>query len=161
MVKKYCEAAGIDPSRLGARGIGIHSLRKTAINDAIRNGAAMHEVREFAGHADIRTTEVYFVRKEEDAEVAARGASRFAWCDPSRAPPFRPLPKRKARSFDPRMRRIRGTRESDSAGAMNPAACHVVYPGQARSAVSATRRSSSRLAPPAAWTAIPWITVVM
>ena len=32
----------------------------------------MHEVREFAGHADIRTTEVYFVRKQEDAEVAAR-----------------------------------------------------------------------------------------
>src|SRR5437763_3122290 len=72
LVKKYCEAAGIDPSRLGGRGIGIHSLRKTAINDAIRNGATMHEVREFAGHADIRTTEVYFVRKEEDAEVAAR-----------------------------------------------------------------------------------------
>jgi hypothetical protein len=30
----------------------------------------MHELREFAGHADIRTTEVYFVRKEADAEVA-------------------------------------------------------------------------------------------
>ncbi len=72
LVKKYCEAAGIDPKRLGSRGIGIHSLRKTAINDAIRNGATMHEVREFAGHADIRTTEVYFIRKEEDAEVAAR-----------------------------------------------------------------------------------------
>src|SRR5947208_8854311 len=72
LVKKYCEAAGIDPKRLGARGIGIHSLRKTAINDAIRNGATMHEVREFAGHSDIRTTEVYFVRREEDAEVAAR-----------------------------------------------------------------------------------------
>ena len=72
LVKKYCQAAGIDPSRLGSRGIGIHSLRKTAINDAIRNGATMHEVREFAGHTDIRTTEVYFVRKEEDAEVAAR-----------------------------------------------------------------------------------------
>jgi site-specific recombinase XerD len=72
LVKKYCEAAGIDPKRLGGRGIGIHSLRKTAINDAIRNGASMHEVREFAGHADIRTTEVYFIRKEEDAEVAAR-----------------------------------------------------------------------------------------
>jgi integrase len=43
---------------LGSRGIGIHSLRRTAINDAIRNGATMHEVREFAGHADIRTTEV-------------------------------------------------------------------------------------------------------
>src|SRR6516165_1503153 len=52
LVKKYCRAAGIDPARLGGRGIGIHSLRKTAINDAIRNGASMHEVREFAGHAD-------------------------------------------------------------------------------------------------------------
>ena len=72
LVKKYCRAAGIDPDRLGQRGIGIHSLRKTAINDAIRNGATMHEVREFAGHSDIRTTEVYFIRKEEDAEVAAR-----------------------------------------------------------------------------------------
>ena len=30
------------------------------------------EVREFAGHSDIRTTELYFVRKEEDGEVAAR-----------------------------------------------------------------------------------------
>ncbi len=72
LVKKYCEAAGIDHWRFGACGIGIHSLRKTAINDAIRNGATMHEVREFAGHSDIRTTELYFVRKEEDAEVAAQ-----------------------------------------------------------------------------------------
>jgi len=72
LVKKYCEMAGIDPARLGGRGIGIHSLRKTAINDAICNGATMHEVREFAGHSDIRTTEIYFVRKEENAEVAAR-----------------------------------------------------------------------------------------
>jgi hypothetical protein len=32
----------------------------------------MHEVREFAGHSDIRTTELCFVRNEEDAEVAAR-----------------------------------------------------------------------------------------
>jgi toxin ParE1/3/4 len=29
-------------------------------------------VREFAGHSDIRTTELYFARKVEDAEVAAR-----------------------------------------------------------------------------------------
>lgn len=72
LVKHYCRAAGVSPDRLGARGIGIHSLRKTAINDAIRNGAQMHEVRQFAGHADIRTTELYFVRREEDAEQAAR-----------------------------------------------------------------------------------------
>jgi integrase len=45
LVENYCRAAGIDPDRLGGRGIGIHSLRKTAINDAIRNGASMHEVR--------------------------------------------------------------------------------------------------------------------
>ena len=32
----------------------------------------MHEVREFAGHSEIRTTEIYFIRKEEDGEVAAR-----------------------------------------------------------------------------------------
>ena len=72
LVKRYCRAAGIEPRRLGQRGIGVHSLRKTAINDAIRNGAQMHEVREFAGHSDIRTTELYFVRKEEDGEIAAR-----------------------------------------------------------------------------------------
>jgi len=72
LVKKYCRAAGIDPDRLGGRGIGVHSLRKTAINDAIRNGALMHEVREFAGHSDIRTTELYFIRKDEDGEIAAR-----------------------------------------------------------------------------------------
>lgn len=72
VVKKYCQRAGIDPSRLGGRGIGVHSLRKTAITDAIRNGASMHEVREFAGHADIRTTELYYQRRDEDAESAAR-----------------------------------------------------------------------------------------
>ncbi len=71
-MKRYCRAAGIEPERLGQRGIGVHSLRKTAINDAIRGGAQMHEVREFAGHSDIRTTELYFVRKEEDGEMAAR-----------------------------------------------------------------------------------------
>ena len=37
-------------------------VRKTAINDAFRNGASMREVREFAGHADIRTTEVCVIR---------------------------------------------------------------------------------------------------
>ena len=50
----------------------MHSLRKSALNNAIQNGAQMHEVRELAGHSDIRTTELYFVRKEEDAERAAR-----------------------------------------------------------------------------------------
>ena len=72
LVKKYCRLAGIEADRLTGRGIGVHSLRKTAITNAIRNGAHMHEVREFAGHSDIRTTELYYVRREEDAEQAAR-----------------------------------------------------------------------------------------
>lgn len=72
IVKKYCVLAGVPPDRLGERGIGVHSLRKTALNNAIQNGAQLHEVRELAGHADVRTTELYFVRKDLDAERAAR-----------------------------------------------------------------------------------------
>ena len=72
IVKKYCREAGIPPERLGGRGIGVHSLRKTALNNAIQNGAQLHEARELAGHSDVRTTELYFVRKEQDAERAAR-----------------------------------------------------------------------------------------
>ena len=72
LVKQYCRLSGTDPDRLQGRGVGVHSIRKTAINTAIQNGARMHEVREFAGHSDIRTTELYYARKEEDAESAAR-----------------------------------------------------------------------------------------
>jgi len=65
--------------RLGSRGIGIHSLRNTLINDTTTNGATMHKVQEFAGCADIWAIEVYFGRREEDAEVAAHTdpAGRF------------------------------------------------------------------------------------
>ena len=51
----------------------------TAINDAIRNGANARG-REFAGHANMRTTQLYFVRKEEDAEVAARRIRIGVFC---------------------------------------------------------------------------------
>ena len=44
LVKKYCQAASIDLSRLSGRTIAIHSLRETATNDAIRNRATMHKV---------------------------------------------------------------------------------------------------------------------
>ncbi|MCI0459697.1 MAG: hypothetical protein L0Z62_22325, partial [Gemmataceae bacterium] len=58
---------------MGQRGIGIHLLRKTAISDAIHNGARMHEVREFAGDSELNTTELYFAPTGEDGEVTARG----------------------------------------------------------------------------------------
>ena len=35
----------------------------------------MHEVREFAGHADIRTTEVYFVRSAQTEACLLNGLS--------------------------------------------------------------------------------------
>jgi hypothetical protein len=41
----------VRPRTIQARSISIHFARKTAINDAIGNGASMHEVRQFAGHA--------------------------------------------------------------------------------------------------------------
>jgi hypothetical protein len=72
LVKKFGHPAGIDPSRRVGHGIGIHSLRKATLNAAFRNGVTMHETREFAGHGDIRTTEFYLIRREEDAEVAPR-----------------------------------------------------------------------------------------
>ena len=49
MVKKYCQAAGIDSDRFWQRGAGIHSLGRTSINDAIRHGARVHDAWEFAG----------------------------------------------------------------------------------------------------------------
>ena len=40
----------------------------------------MHEVREFAGHSDIRTTELYFVRKEpENNSPFVQYMSRRLW----------------------------------------------------------------------------------
>ena len=72
LVKKYCRAAGINPDRLAARGIGIHSLRKTILKHLFSIGTPMHEIREFAGHSDIRTTDLYNDRRDDDAEKAAR-----------------------------------------------------------------------------------------
>ena len=43
LVKKYCEAAGIDPKRLGSRGIGIHSL--TQDGDQRRHPQRGHDAR--------------------------------------------------------------------------------------------------------------------
>jgi hypothetical protein len=56
LVKKYCEAAGIDPRRLGGRGIGIHPLPKTSINDAIRNKVVPERLRRPAEKPSSETT---------------------------------------------------------------------------------------------------------
>jgi site-specific recombinase XerD len=72
IVKKYARDAGIHVDRLGGRGVGVHSLRKTALTNALEHGARMEQVQQLAGHSDIRTTQLYYQRKERDAEDAAR-----------------------------------------------------------------------------------------
>jgi site-specific recombinase XerD len=72
IVKKYARKAGISTRRLGARGIGVHALRKTAITNALQNGAPIEKVQQLAGHSDIRTTQPYFQPSAKDSEEAAR-----------------------------------------------------------------------------------------
>lgn len=72
IVKKYARTAGIAVDRLGRRGVGVHSLRKTALTNALEHGAKIEQVQQLAGHADLRTTQLYYQAKEKDAENAAR-----------------------------------------------------------------------------------------
>ena len=50
------------------RGICTHSLRKTAL----KHGAKIEQVQQWAGHQDIRTTQEYVEYHAKDAETAAR-----------------------------------------------------------------------------------------
>jgi integrase/recombinase XerD len=72
IVKRNARLAGIDPDRVGRRGIGVHSLRKTAITNALENGAPIQKVQQLAGHSDIRTTQLYFRPSAKDSDDAAR-----------------------------------------------------------------------------------------
>ena len=72
LVKKYARDAGIHVDRLGGRGVACHSLRKTALTNALEHGAKMEQVQQLAGHSDIRTTQLYYQAKDRDAEDAAR-----------------------------------------------------------------------------------------
>ena len=72
IVKKYACQTGLDVDRLGRRGIGVHSLRKTAAMNALEHGAKVEHVQAWLGHADIRTTQEYITYSGKDAEEAAR-----------------------------------------------------------------------------------------
>lgn len=72
VVKRNARKAGLDPDRVGRRGLGVHSLRKTAITNALENGASIQKVQQLAGHADIRTTQLYYRPAAKDSEDAAR-----------------------------------------------------------------------------------------
>ena len=72
VVKRYARKVGIDADRVDGRGVGVHSLRKTALTNAAQNGAPLTKVKQLAGHADIRTTALYYQPTEKDSEEAAR-----------------------------------------------------------------------------------------
>lgn len=72
VVKKYGRQVGIQVDRNGRRGVCTHSLRKTALNNALEHGAKVEDVQQWAGHADLRTTQEYIAYKEKGAEEAAR-----------------------------------------------------------------------------------------
>ena len=72
IVKKYATMTGLNASPGTRRGICTHSLRKTAAVNALRHGAQVHQVQQWLGHADIRTTQEYITYKEDDVEAAAR-----------------------------------------------------------------------------------------
>ncbi|QDV74537.1 Tyrosine recombinase XerD [Planctomycetes bacterium K2D] len=72
IVKKYARLAGIQVERPGRRAVCTHSLRKTSITSALNNGATMQQAKALAGHASIRTTELYYEENEKDAEEAAK-----------------------------------------------------------------------------------------
>jgi len=72
IVKKYAAAVGLNVSSHSGRGICTHSLRKTSAVNALRHGASVHQVQQWLGHADIRTTQEYITYKDDDIEDAAR-----------------------------------------------------------------------------------------
>lgn len=72
IVKKYARMAGLNTDPRNRRGICTHSLRKTCAVNALRHGAHVHQVQQWLGHADIRTTQEYITYKDDDIEAAAR-----------------------------------------------------------------------------------------
>ncbi len=72
LVKKYALQVGLRVSDSENRAICTHSIRKTALNNALEHGAKVEQVQQWAGHADIRTTQEYIAYHEQDAEAAAR-----------------------------------------------------------------------------------------
>lgn len=78
MVKKYGRQVGINVDGVlqadgrKRRGVGVHSLRKTAASDALNNGAAISDVQEWLGHASVTTTQLYRKNTGEESKRAAR-----------------------------------------------------------------------------------------
>jgi integrase len=60
IVKRYGREVGIT---MDVRGFCVHSLRATAVTNALAHGADIAQVQEWLGHADISTTRLYDRRR--------------------------------------------------------------------------------------------------
>jgi len=72
IIKKYAKQVGLKVSDPKRRSICTHSLRKTSAVNALQHGAPVHQVQQWLGHADIRTTQEYITYHDDDIEAAAR-----------------------------------------------------------------------------------------
>lgn len=75
-IKRLCKKAGLPAE------IHPHSLRHSAITTLVDAGLPMHEVQQFARHADIRSTEHYYRRRgtpdQHGAHITARAYAAAA-----------------------------------------------------------------------------------
>jgi len=72
LIKNALLKADIDDKRLTA-----HSLRHTAITNALRGGASLQEVKTMARHANINTTLIYSHNLERMANLAERVIDKY------------------------------------------------------------------------------------
>lgn len=72
LVKEALKTAGIDDKRLSA-----HSLRHTAITNALLGGATLQEVKTMARHSNINTTLIYSHNLERMANPAERVIDKY------------------------------------------------------------------------------------
>jgi integrase len=68
--KTICRKAGVDEA------FCIHDLRRSCITNWARKGLPIHVTQQLAGHADIKTTQEYYLSVQDDDLRAARRAQQ-------------------------------------------------------------------------------------
>ncbi len=76
LFRRVLERAG-----LADRGYSLHSLRHTCATEMVRQGADIHSVKEFLGHTDIATTDLYL---QADAQRTRGAVDRLSFSGDSR-----------------------------------------------------------------------------
>jgi integrase len=74
-LSKFCHHFNKIRSLAGIRTGTFHDLRRTCLSNWIVQGLSLHEVKELAGHANIETTERFYLAVREDVVDRARAAS--------------------------------------------------------------------------------------